>query len=123
MRGKNAVFVFETGGITVVHLGDLGHLLDDEQIKAIGRTDVLLLPVGGLYTIDAAQAKAVVNQLKPKIVIPMHYKTDKAGFPIEPVDPFLATQLTVERRDGALLEVTGATLPTERVTIVLAHSR
>ncbi len=120
MRGKNAVFVFETGGLTVVHLGDLGHLLDDEQIKAIGRTDVLLLPVGGFYTIDAAQAKAVVNQLKPKIVIPMHYKTDKTkNIPIATVDGFLAGQPRVERPKRSELQI--RELPAETTIYVLGY--
>lgn len=62
-------------GINVCHLGDLGHTLDKETIKSIGKVDVLLIPVGGVYTIDAKNAAVVVKQLNPKIVIPMHYKT------------------------------------------------
>lgn len=118
MRGRDAVFVFETNGMTVVHLGDLGHVLSDEQIQAIGRTDVLLIPVGGYYTIDAAQAKQVVSQLKPKIVIPMHYKTDKVkNIPIAPVDAFLQGQPRVEKQKGSVLEI--RELPAETTVFVL----
>jgi len=120
MRGRNAVFVFETNGITVVHLGDLGHLLDDEQVKAIGRTDVLLIPVGGYYTIDAAQAKQVVNQLKPKIVIPMHYKTDQVkNIPIATADAFLQGQPRIAKQKSSVLEI--RTLPAETTIYVLGY--
>jgi L-ascorbate metabolism protein UlaG (beta-lactamase superfamily) len=74
-RGKNAIFVFDVDGLRLAHLGDLGHTLSPEQIKDIGPVDVILIPVGGYYTIDAKAAVEVVSQLNPKIVIPMHYKT------------------------------------------------
>ncbi|MBA4187154.1 MAG: Zn-dependent hydrolase [Planctomycetaceae bacterium] len=73
-RGKNSVWVVETEGLTFVHLGDLGHELSDAQVKAIGKVDVLMVPVGGIYTINGDQAKKVVEQLKPRLfVIPMHF--------------------------------------------------
>jgi L-ascorbate metabolism protein UlaG (beta-lactamase superfamily) len=75
-KGKNAVFILEVDGIRIVHLGDLGHLLTRAQIKAIGPVDVLLIPVGGVYTINGSEAKEVVEQLKPKkYIIPMHCAT------------------------------------------------
>lgn len=90
-RGRNTVFVIEAEGLRIVHLGDLGHGLDEPTAQAIGRPDVLMIPVGGHYTIDAAQAHAVVARLRPGVVIPMHYKTEvNAGWPIGPVDAFLA---------------------------------
>jgi len=120
MRGRNAVFVFETGGITVVHLGDLGHLLDEEQVKAIGKADVLLIPVGGAYTIDAQDATQVVSKLKPKIVIPMHYKTDKIkNIPIAPVDGFLQGKPRVEKPKGSELQI--RKLPAETTIYVLGY--
>jgi len=74
MRGKNSVFIFEVDGLRIVHLGDLGHLLSKEQIKKIGPVDVLMIPVGGVYTINGDEAKKVVEQLNPRFyVIPMHY--------------------------------------------------
>lgn len=88
-RGKNIVFVFDIDGIRVCHMGDLGHVLTEKQVEEIGPVDVLLIPVGGYYTIDAKQAVEVMNQLKPKITIPMHYKTEFINFPIDTVDNFL----------------------------------
>ncbi len=75
-RGKNAIFVIEMDGLRLVHLGDLGHVLTPAQIKAIGKVDVLMIPVGGVYTLNGEDAKQVVAQLKPRrYVIPMHYST------------------------------------------------
>lgn len=88
-RGKNKVQIVRTGGYTIVHLGDLGHLLSEEQAKAIGQPDFLLIPVGGFYTIDATQAAATVKQLRPGAVIPMHYRHAYGPARIEPVDGFL----------------------------------
>jgi L-ascorbate metabolism protein UlaG (beta-lactamase superfamily) len=78
-RGKNAVFVYEVAGLRVAHLGDLGHVLSAEQVQAVGKVDVLLVPVGGFYTLDGKGAAEVVNQLAPRVVIPMHYKTADLG--------------------------------------------
>lgn len=95
-RGKNAVFVFEAAGLRLAHVGDLGHALTDSQLKAIGPVDVVMVPVGGYYTIDGVVAAKVIGQLAPKVVIPMHYKT--AG-----VSPSLAGLLTgVEPFSAAL---------------------
>ena len=74
MRGKNSVFILEVDGLRIVHLGDLGHLLTKDQIKKIGTVDVLMIPVGGVYTINGEEAKKVVEQLKPRYyILPMHY--------------------------------------------------
>jgi L-ascorbate metabolism protein UlaG (beta-lactamase superfamily) len=90
-RGRNTVFILEAEGLRIVHLADLGHELDEASAGAIGRPDVLMIPVGGHYTIDAAQAHAVVAHLRPGVVIPMHYKTEvNPGSPIVTVDAFLA---------------------------------
>src|SRR5262245_6497783 len=75
-RGKNACFIFEIDGWKVCHLGDLGHLLTPAQAKSIGPVDVLMIPVGGIYTLNGSEAKKVVEQLKPKeYIFPMHYGT------------------------------------------------
>jgi L-ascorbate metabolism protein UlaG (beta-lactamase superfamily) len=75
-RGKNTVFIVEVDGLRFVHLGDLGHMLTDEQIKAIGPVDVLMIPVGGVYTLNGSEAKKVVAKLNPRMyVVPMHYGT------------------------------------------------
>ena len=73
-RGKNSIWIIETDKLTFVHLGDLGHELTAEQVKAIGKVDVLMVPVGGIYTLNGDQAKKVVDQLKPRLyILPMHY--------------------------------------------------
>ena len=118
-RGKNTIVVLDDGDVRLAHLGDIGHTLDASTITAIGRVDVLLVPVGGFFTIDHAQAAEVVESLDPRIVIPMHYKTPKVDFPISEPEPFLATQKTLERLSGSTVEVTQATLPAGRVTYVL----
>lgn len=105
LRGLNTVFVFEVDGVRIAHLGDLGHLLTAPQIEALGKIDVLLIPVGGTFTIDADQARQTVEQLKPAVTLPMHYKTDYLDFPITGVDVFTrhfrnvatAPRLTVDR--------------------------
>lgn len=91
LRGTNIIHVIETTGTRICHLGDLGHKLNEDQIKQIGHIDVLLIPVGGTYTIDYMQAIEVVSQLNPNIIIPMHYKTDKWGKErgIDSVDKFI----------------------------------
>lgn len=90
-RGLDTVFIFEVGGVRIAHLGDLGHVLNDEQLAAIGAVDVLLVPVGGTFTVDGLTATQVVEQLRPRImVIPMHYKTDAVSIKeLEPVALFL----------------------------------
>lgn len=75
VRGKNTVYVMEIDGVSVCHLGDLGHVLSTEQVEEIGGVDVLFLPVGGGSTINAAIAAEVILQLEPNAVIPMHYRT------------------------------------------------
>lgn len=88
-RGKNTVYVMEIDGVSVCHLGDLGHVLSSEQVEEIGNVDVLLLPVGGGSTINAAVSAEVIRQLEPKAVIPMHYKTPAVKRELDSVNVFL----------------------------------
>ena len=78
-RGKNTVYNFKIDGINICHCGDLGHILNSKQIEEIGSVDILLLPIGGLATINAFDATEVMKQLTPTIVIPMHYRTKALG--------------------------------------------
>lgn len=89
VRGKNTIYVMEIDGVSVCHLGDLGHVLSSEQVEEIGNVDVLLLPVGGRSTINSTLASEVIRQLEPKAVIPMHYKTPSIKRELDPVDVFL----------------------------------
>ncbi len=79
-RGNNRIHIIETEGIRIAHLGDLGCDLTQEQIAVLTEVDIMLIPVGGFYTIDAEQAKEIVLQCKPKVTIPMHYRSDKYKF-------------------------------------------
>ena len=88
-RGRNTVYLMDVDGVSVCHLGDLGHVLAADQVEQIEEVDVLLLPVGGVSTINAAVAAEVVRQLEPKIVVPMHYRTDVLNRGLAPIDGFL----------------------------------
>jgi len=90
-RGNNIIFKFNIDGVNICHCGDLGHTLSSGQVLEIGDVDVLLVPVGGTYTVDAAGALQVVKQLKPAVTIPMHYKTEALAFPLDTADKFLKT--------------------------------
>ncbi|MDR7419147.1 MAG: MBL fold metallo-hydrolase [Armatimonadota bacterium] len=113
-RGKNTITIFEVEGLRIAHLGDLGHLLTDEQVRAVGRVDVLLIPVGGHYTIGPAEADAVIEQLAPKVVVPMHFKTEaNASWPIGTLEEFLKGKTGV-RRKGASVHLSAAAMPATR---------
>lgn len=87
-RGNNLIFKFVIDDITIVHAGDLG-AFDDDLVSAIGYADVLLVPIGGIYTIDAEQARNFANMIKPRIVIPMHYKTPALTFELGELNAFI----------------------------------
>jgi len=110
-RGSNIIFCFTLDGIRICHLGDLGHELTPEQTKEIGEVDLLFLPTGGFFTIDAAAATRLWQQLKPKVTIPMHYKTPKCAFPISGVEEFLKGKEAVKRIEGSEVEVEASKLP------------
>jgi L-ascorbate metabolism protein UlaG (beta-lactamase superfamily) len=114
-RGQNTIFRIEADGVSILHCGDLGHTLDDDTLEAIGDIDVLLVPVGGHYTIDAKEAVQVIKQIEPSIIIPMHYKTkahdEKVFGEVAPLEDFLKAyglespetvdQLTIKKEDLA----------------------
>ena len=118
-RGGNTILCFEVDGIRVCHLGDLGHQLSAQQLAELGKVDILFIPVGGFFTIDAKVASQACNQLAPKVVIPMHYKTDKLDFPIAGVDEFLQGKKEVSRLDTSEVEFRQGELPTSTQIIVL----
>lgn len=90
LRGENVIFKFRMDGLDVCHLGDLGEECSPELIEAILPVNVLLIPVGGTYTIDAAMAKEYVDRIMPDVVIPMHYRTKGCTLDIDKVDGFLS---------------------------------
>jgi L-ascorbate metabolism protein UlaG (beta-lactamase superfamily) len=118
-RGSNTIFCFEADGIRVCHLGDLGHFLDESQLKEIGRVDVLMVPVGGNYTLDARGAQQVCRQLKPRVIIPMHYHTEKGLDDIAGVDDFIDGKPNVMQTNTSDIELSQGALPATTQTIVL----
>jgi len=99
-RGRNALVVLEMGGVRLVHCGDLGHVLTDEQVRAVGPVDVLLIPAGGVYTLEPAEARQVVAQLGPRrLVVPIHFQTEPLTIHLEPVERFLEGFPSAERLD------------------------
>lgn len=119
LRGRNTAFVFDLGGIRLAHLGDLGHILGEGDVEKLKPVDILLVPVGGHYTIDAVEAKKVVEQLSPSIVIPMHYQTRiTQNWPIDTPGAFLEGEKVVKKEEGHLL-IRPGTLPEEREVWVL----
>lgn len=118
-RGKNAIFCLQVDGVRIVHLGDLGHLLSDAEVRRIGPVDVLLIPVGGVYTINGHEAKQVVAQLKPRqFIVPMHY-----GTPVFPdlltAEAFLEDQKNVKYYPGNKLTTTAEFHPSEPIIAIL----
>lgn len=122
-RGKNTVYLFEEEDITVCHLGDLGHVPTSQQVEAMTNVDILLIPVGGTYTIDAAQATETISLIEPKIVIPMHFQTEALKFKLDPVEKFLKEMGLKEVTPQAKLNVTRNSLPDQTQVIVLDYKK
>lgn len=121
---KVTVFVIEIDGIKICHLGNIGHTLTSELLEAVGSVDILLIPVGGKYTIDAKKAHEIIEEIEPRVVIPMHYKVDgekldiagvegflkEIGARVEPVEKFSVesrAKLPQDREEYVVLEVAG----------------
>ncbi|MDO8498749.1 MAG: MBL fold metallo-hydrolase [bacterium] len=122
-RGKNTVYHLFMDGLNIVHLGDLGHLLTEEQAGLIDTTvDILMVPVGGIFTIDAEEAAKVVAQLEPKIVIPMHYKLPDLKFELEGVEAFLKEMGAENLAPVPKLTITKDKLPEETTIVLLSKS-
>lgn len=122
-RGRNTVFLFTMDGMKICHLGDLGELLPEDIAAALSPVDVLLVPVGGYFTIDAVQAHKTAARLAARIIIPMHYRTDKCSFQIQTVDGFLQGQPRVRRISSSEVEILPEKLPAEPEIWVLNHAQ
>lgn len=110
LRGRNTIHIICAEGMRVAHMGDLGCELTAEQIEALKGVDAMLIPIGGFYTIDAAQAKTVVEQTSPRVVIPMHYRSDSFGFDVlGTVEDFTALCGSVVHYEGNCVELTAET--------------
>ena len=122
-RGKNTIFHLMFDRLNIVHLGDLGQVkLTEEQITQIGETDILLIPVGSIYTIDAKAAAFIVSQLEPKIIIPMHFKIEGLKFELDGVEKFLKEMGAETVTPQPKLSITKEKLPEEPQVILLAKS-
>jgi len=118
-RGKNTAYLIEFEGLTICHLGDLGHVLTQEQVEQLNSVDILLIPVGGKYTLNGSKAAEVVGLLEPKIVVPMHYKVPGLNVQIEGASRFLK-ELAVEPPSKLeLLTISKSQLPDETRVVLL----
>lgn len=121
-RGPNTLFRIAADDISVAHMGDLGHALTEKDLADLGQVDVLIVPVGGFYTIDAASATRLVAQMKPKVAIPMHYRTKKCEYPIATIEGFIKGKDNVRRLDSPEIELRKETLPKTTEIVVLQHA-
>ena len=123
-RGKNTMYRIEVDGLTILHAGDLGHTLSSEILEDIGNVDILLIPVGGFYTIDAKTAAAVVHDVEPSIVIPMHFGRPELNQEIfaklTPLDAFLKEMGKEDVAPQPKLSMTKDKLPSELQIVVLS---
>jgi len=120
-RGKNTAYLMEIDEVSVCHLGDLGHVLTAEQVEELDNVDVLLLPVGGVSTINATMAAEVVRQLEPKVVVPMHYKTSALSRELEPVEKFLKEIGVRQVNPQPKLSLTRSSLPDSMQVFLLDY--
>lgn len=112
LRGSNKIHIISDGQITVAHCGDLGHMPAPELLAELQDLDALLIPVGGYYTIDPSTAQKVIEALRPRVVIPMHYRSDSFGYPvIAHLNDFLALRQDVVVYDSDSLILTADTAP------------
>lgn len=119
-RGNNIIFCFEIDGLRVCHLGDLGHPLTDKQVADLGSVDVVMVPVGGNYTIDAKVATEVCGKLAPKVIMPMHFRNERCdSFPVAGVEDFLQGKSGVSRSDSSEVEFKAGELPATTQIVVL----
>jgi L-ascorbate metabolism protein UlaG (beta-lactamase superfamily) len=118
-RGLNTIYVVRMEDMRLCHMGDFGQAkLTDEQLEAIGDVDVLFIPVGGKYTINGSEAVAIVREIEPKIVIPMHYKTPNLNMDIEGPQKFLK-EMGIKPEEVETLRIAKKTLPQEEIKLVI----
>ena len=121
-RGKNSIYVVGIDGMTLCHLGDLGHVLSEDTLRSIGSVDVLFVPVGGFFTIGPEEASQVVDQISPRVAIPMHFRTARHSSifdRLSTVEDFLSLRDRVRRIEGAQVEFDAQSLPEPTEIVVL----
>jgi len=122
-RGKNTVYLMEVDEVSICHLGDLGHSLTVEQIETLGKVDILLVPVGGVSTINAPVAAEIMRRLEAKVVIPMHYKTDVITRELEPVARFLKEAGAEQATPQPKFSVNKSNLPPTTQVVLLDYQK
>jgi len=120
-KGGNIIYRIVMDDISVVHLGDLGHVLDNKQLEILQGTDILFVPVGGKYTLDAKKAVEVVSQIEPRIVIPMHYKTSNLKYDIDGVEKFVK-EIGIKPTEEVKLKINKKDLPQEDMELVILET-
>ncbi|MCI0531768.1 MAG: MBL fold metallo-hydrolase, partial [candidate division Zixibacteria bacterium] len=120
-RGANTIFVYEMDGLRIAHLGDLGHKLDDDHLEQMGPIDIVMVPVGGVYTLNPKEAAEVVRQIDPWVVIPMHYQTAdlKLDSKLAEVGDFLKEMGKENIERVARYSITADKLPADLQVVVL----
>jgi L-ascorbate metabolism protein UlaG (beta-lactamase superfamily) len=120
---RNTAYLIEIDDLTVCHLGDLGSILSSEQVEFMNMASILLIPVGGNNTIAAAQAAEVVSQIEPRIVVPMHFKTEASTAELDPCDKFLREMGVTDPSPQPKLTVGKGSLPEETTVVLLDYKR
>jgi len=125
-RGKNTIYVIETDNVRIVHLGDLGHKLSEADVDSMGEVDVLMVPIGGDYTIGPKDAADTVRSIEPKVVLPMHYQTSglnqETFSALEGLEPFVS-ELGFKKEEQKKLSISESSLNTEEQVIVLLEKK
>lgn len=119
VRGRNVAYLVEIDDLAICHLGDLGHTLGDDELEVLGKVDVLLIPVGGVTTLDAAGAAEVINQVEPKIVVPMHFRMGSIRPDLDSLEEFCRVMGLKEPHSTTKLALKGADLPDETQVVLL----
>lgn len=117
-RGENLIVKFDIEGLSLAHLGDLGHVLNDEQLEKLGNIDILIVPVGGTYTLNAVSAAKVVRQIEPRIVIPMHYRDPKVKIKLDSVNAF-RKEMGGQAETVKKLKIAKKNLPADEIKLII----
>ena len=117
--GRNTIYIIHMDDLIICHLGDLGHILQEEQLEEVADADMLLVPIGGQHTINAAQAAEVISQVEPHIVIPMHYSPPIGDVP-NPLDKFCREMGIEAINPQPKLSITRSALPAETQVVILS---
>jgi L-ascorbate metabolism protein UlaG (beta-lactamase superfamily) len=117
-RGSNVIYLITLDDLRICHLGDLGHILTDETLDLLGQVEILLIPVGGIFTLGTKEVGEVISQIEPRIVIPMHYKLPGLTLKLDPIGKFLK-EIGLKEEKTDKLKITKKDLPKEGMRVVV----